>query len=107
MRQVSPAVACASLAGTFWVEWPEVPSVPRVLEVETASCGQGSTVAREAGREHAVKHVNPKRYDLENADGVAYPHEVPWLLGWQHRRRDGQCLEHLLPRLANREPPTA
>src|SRR5829696_1286701 len=103
MRQVGPAVASARLAGAFGVERTEVPAEPRVLEVEAAPSGQGRAVAGQAGREHAVEHVYPEPYYLQDADGVPDPHKVPRPLSGQPRRREGKHLEQLFSRLAYRE----
>src|SRR5829696_3428001 len=105
MGQVGPAVAGARLTGAFGIEGSEVPAVPRVVEVEAASGGQGGAVAGQARREHAVEHIHPERDDLEDADRVPDPHKVPGFLRGQPGGRESQCLEHLLPRLAYRETP--
>src|SRR5919112_4134967 len=81
MRQVSPAVSGAGLARAFRVERPEVPSIPGVPEVDAPSGGQSSPVAGETGREHAVEHVYPQAYDLDNPDRVTDAHEVTGPVG--------------------------
>src|SRR5215210_7145858 len=98
MRQVGPAVAGTRFAGTPRVERPEVPAILGVLEVDAPILGQGRAVAGEARGEHAVEHVYPERYDLQDTDGVPDPHKIPGLLHRQPGRREGQRLEHLIPR---------
>src|SRR5215217_2421233 len=105
MSQIGHAVTCARFAGAPRIERPEVRAVPRVLEVDAAILGQGRAVSGQARRQHAVEHVYPERYDLQDADGVPDPHEVPWLLGGQPGRSERQRLQHLLPGLTYRETP--
>src|SRR5918997_4008598 len=105
MSEISPAVTRARFAGALGIQRPEVRAVPRVLEVDAAILGQGRAVAGQARWEHAVEHVYPERYNLQDAYRVPYPHKVPRLLGGQTGRGERQCLQHLLPRLADRESP--
>src|ERR671921_1378886 len=105
MSQIGPAVTCARLAGAFRVEGPEVRAVPRVLEVDAAIMGQCRAVTGQARRQHAVEHIYPERYDLQDADRIPDPHKVPWLLGGQPGRSERQRLQHLLPGLTYRETP--
>src|SRR5215211_4843808 len=105
MSQIGSAVTCARLAGTPRIQRPEVRAVPRVLEVDAAIMGQCRAVTGQARRQHAVEHVYPERYDLQDADGVPDPHKVPWLLGGQPGRSEGQRLEHLLSGLTYRQAP--
>src|SRR5918995_317998 len=105
MSQIGPAVTRARFAGALGIERPQVRAVLRVLEVDAAIPGQGRAVTGQTRRQHAVEHIYPERYDLQDADGITDPHKVPWLLGGQPGRSERQRLQHLLPGLTYRESP--
>ncbi len=55
------------------------------------------------GRQHAVEQVDPEGDRLDDADRVAYAHEVAGLVVGQLGQRDSERFQHGVTVLANRE----
>src|SRR5262249_35788258 len=73
------------------------------LDVQLPLPGQGAAGARVPRPGDAVEHVDAALADLEDADRIADPHEVPRLVRREQLRRPRGRVEHLLARLADRQ----
>ena len=66
-----------------------------VAQAQAAGAGEGRAVAGQAGRQHAVEHVDAGRHRLHQADRVADAHQVAGPVGGQLGEGGGEGRQHL------------
>jgi hypothetical protein len=70
------------------------PGVDGVAQVELAGAGEDGAVPGHPGGGHAVELVDPEGDRLDQAHGVAHPHQVPGPVGREMGHGGRQRLEH-------------
>src|SRR6188472_3986763 len=94
----------AGRAAAALLERPPVARELAGLDVQLALPGERAAGPRVPRRQDAVEHVDPALDHLEDADGVADPHEVARPVAWEQPGRPRRRVEHLLAGLADRQP---
>ena len=104
VQQMPQIRACESLAGEAFAAFlnrTPVALVEAGLDADRALAREGGSVARHAGRQHTVKHVDAARHQLDELRRRAEAHRITRLAGGQERRRRFHRHHHLRLRFAH------
>src|SRR5665213_1433438 len=101
MPQIRARVVLAGEATAAFLDRTEVGFDGATLDVDGSLAREGGAVAGDAGWQHAVKHIDAARDQLDHLRRRSKSHRVTSLAGWQKWLRRFHRLHHFMLRLAD------